>query len=121
MVDVNLDRVQDITIFRGDTFPITLTFTTDAGVAIDITGYTVYFTVKRLQEDTDASAVIAKTITTHSYPTNGITSFILTAAETKVLRGSYYYDIQIKDLTPYIFTILAGNFEVKTDITRTGS
>ncbi len=121
MADINLDRVQDISWIRGDTFPITLTFTDDAGTAVDITGYTVYFTMKRSEEDADSAAVLAKTITTLTDPTNGITSFTLSAAEMKVLRGVYYYDIQIKNVSAQIFTILKGLFTLGADITRTGS
>ncbi len=119
MVDINLDRVQDISIYRGDTFPCTLTFTDSAGVAIDITGYSVYFTLKRSEEDLDTSAVLQKTITVHSNPTNGITTFTLSATETNGLRGSYFYDIQIKNTTSQIFTILKGQFTSNVDITRT--
>jgi len=120
MADVNLNRVQDITIYRGDTWPCKLTFTDDDGDAIDITDWTVYFTIKRNESDADSDAVIAKTITAHSNPTYGLTAFTLEPTETKALLGVYYYDIQVLTNDDEVYTILKGQFISSTDITRAG-
>lgn len=63
---------------------------------INITGYTVWFTVKSIAGDSDANAVLAKTITSHSDPTNGETYITLSNTETD-LEGTFFYDIKYKD------------------------
>ena len=79
--------------FRGDDVTLSLTFKDSAGVAINITAYTVYLLVKRNKYDADAQAVLSKTVTSHTAPTLGQTQIALTNAETAVLNGSYYYSI----------------------------
>lgn len=75
--------------------PIVLRFKDTAGVAIDITGSTVYFTVKRIidQDETDADAVIKKDITVHSDPLNGLTGFTPTQTESDQEAGPYQGDV----------------------------
>jgi archaellin len=82
--------------FRGDDVALNLTFKDSAGVAIDITNYTIYFTLKKNKFDEDADAVLLKNITVHTSPTAGQTQVSLTSAETALLSGSYYYDIRYK-------------------------
>ena len=60
-------------IKRGDTKTYTLYFVDEDEAPIDITGWTVFFTAKNKPSDNDASAVISKTITSHSNPTAGET------------------------------------------------
>ena len=69
---------------------------TEDGVRLDITGWTIYFTVKEYMTDTDANAKIAKTITSHSEPLNGKTLLELTTSDTD-LEGNYYYSVDYKD------------------------
>jgi hypothetical protein len=63
---------------------------------IDITGQTLLFTVKKKTggNDSDSDALISKTITTHSDPTNGITELTLTDADTNVAPGEYPFDFK---------------------------
>ena len=104
-------------VYRGDTKTYNLTFTDSASAAIDITGYTVFFTVKEKNTDTDANAKISKTVTSHSDATNGITTFSLTTTETDLEIKSYHYDIQLKDDSGNIITCVKSTFEVSQDIT----
>jgi hypothetical protein len=67
------------------------------GAYADITGWTVFFTVKSNMAHPDASALISKTITTHTDAVNGETEISLSAADTNITPGSYYYDIVIQD------------------------
>lgn len=90
-------------------------------VAVDLTGATLFFTVKTLAnaDNPDAtSAVISKTITTHYDPTNGKTRIELTSTDTDVSAGSYWYDIQLKDTAGKISSCEKGQIEVLQDITR---
>lgn len=109
--DVMIDMV------RNDDRTFTLTFTDENGTAIDITGYTVFFTVKSAKSDLDAAAKIAKTWSAHSDPTNGITTFALEPADTTSLSGMYYFDIQMKDVSSKIYTPMIGYFNVVEDVT----
>lgn len=88
-------KTYSLTINRKSTKTIEIIFTED-GVAIDITGWTVYFTVKEFMTDTDVNAKIAKEITSHSEPLNGKTLLELTSTDTDLL-GNYYYSLDYKD------------------------
>ena len=104
---------------RGDDQVFALEFT-ENGVVKDITGWTIYFTLKKNIDDTDANAVLKKDITTHTDPTQGKTEIPLLNAETDVLEGLYFYDIQYKDVaTPAIVkTVLSGQMTFTKDVTR---
>jgi hypothetical protein len=110
--------VQKLKLVRGDNQVYNLHFTDADDVDIDITGWTVYFTVKHRIEDTDANAVLKKDITSHSDPTHGITVLILLATDTDNLRGDYFYDVQIKKVDNTIKTVMIDSLEVVGDITR---
>lgn len=85
-----------ITIIKGTDATIKVTFS-KAGVAYNITGYTLLFTVKSIDAPTvaDTSALIKKNITSHSDPTHGISLIILSNTETDIAVGHYYWDIRL--------------------------
>lgn len=90
-------------------------------VPIDLTGSTVFFTVKTLanaDNPDDSSAIILKTITSHYDPTNGRTRIELSSADTSISAGSYWFDIQIKDSGGKISSCEKGQIEILQDITR---
>jgi hypothetical protein len=104
-------------VIRNDDLPIQINFLTSAGVVIDITGCTVFFTVKTSNTDADAAAKIAKSWNTHLDATNGVTTFSLVPADTTSLLGSYSFDIQLKTLAGLIYTPVRGIFIVLSDST----
>lgn len=106
-----------ISIIRRDDTDIQVTVKNDEGNAIDITGYTVYFTVKENSNDSDDDAIITKNITSHSNPSAGITSISLDKTETDIEEGDYLYDFQIKDTDGNISSTERGTFSVVNDIT----
>jgi len=106
-------------IYRGDSREYTLNFTDSEGAVIDITGWKVFFTLKRYYSYGDSKAVIKKDIETHYDPINGKTKIILLPDDTEnLIRGTYYYDIQVKRAEQNILTVLSGTIEVKPDVTR---
>lgn len=109
-----------IDIIRGDDKTIIMTFKNSSGVVIDISGYTVYFTVKREITDTDAQAVIQKIILPagHSDPENGRTSVDLTHDDTDLPEGVYWYDFQIKSPTGLISSTPRERLSISQDITQ---
>jgi hypothetical protein len=86
-----------ITVVRKTTNTYNITFTDSDGDAVDITNWTVFFTVKKSVDETDAQATISKTITTHSDPTQGKTTITLTSSDTDKIQGEYLYDIAYID------------------------
>lgn len=115
----------EIEIYRGDTHVRELTFTTENNEPYDLTGCTVYFTVRpraQLQGLTetinDNAATIHKAITSHSDPTGGKTTLELSKVDTNIDAGSYYYDIQIKTATDDIVTVTRDTFRIYNDVTR---
>ena len=87
---VNLQRSQ------GSTMGYELPFTKD-GIAIDITDFKIYFTLKTNKEDADSAAKINKTITIHTDPANGKVLIEFSASDTSDLLGNYYFSIEYKD------------------------
>lgn len=66
------------------------------GKYVDISDWTIYFTVKQNIKDSDASAKIKKDITSHLDGENGKSLIALTATETD-LQGTHHYSIDYKD------------------------
>lgn len=106
-----------ITVFRGDTPPLKVTFKTPDGVAINLTGTTVFFTAKKKMNDSDEDALISKTNTFHYDAVNGITYFNLTTTDTATV-GILYYDIQYKATDGKITTLVKDILEIKADVTQ---
>ena len=113
-------------ITRGDdkSFGVTLPGTPD------LTGCTVYFTVKPealvdAVDPTDDNAIIKAQESDHDHPsadpTNGKTVITLSAAVTgaeDVIPGEYVYDIQLKDTAGKIRTYKKSNGELpKCEVT----
>lgn len=105
---------QNLNLIQGDSKNYNLTFRDSSGTALDITGWTVYFTVKRTFSDADADAILSKTVTVHTDPTVGQTTIALTHADTETLaRGTYFYSIQAKPDATNLYTILRGNYTIE--------
>lgn len=111
-------KIVNLKAERGDTVGRKLIFKDDDKVAIDITGWTIYFTIKSLEDDADDDALISKTITIHVDPTGGETKVTVSAAETDDLVGKKYYDYQYKNAAGEIKTIIKGTYTFGKDITR---
>ena len=105
-------------IYRKNTWEYLLTFTDDAGDALPITGWTIFFTVKESFSDADADAKISKDITSHYDAAGGISKISLTSSDTDVTPGNYIYDIQVLKDDGSIVTILIGEVKVKSRVTE---
>lgn len=101
---------QKIQFYKENTVNINLSFT-----GVDLTGSTVYFTIKSAydSDQADASAIIKKDITSHTNPTQGLTTITLLPADTSVAAGKYGYDIKLKKATGEQSTITVGEVTVK--------
>ena len=110
--------MNQISIYRGDDDERLITFTDSDDVAIDITGWKIYFTVKKDKDDSDDDALITKDWTSHTDPTEGETTLSLSDSDTDIDPGMYICDIQVKKADLSIKTVVVMPFEVHTDITR---
>lgn len=108
-----------LSMIRGDSKTFNVHLRDGAGVDIDITDWTIFFTVKRAEKDTDTTAVIKKDVTVHTDATHGQTSIMLTPSDTSSLPPvRYVYDIQSKSDTNIVITLAKGVFTIEADITR---
>jgi hypothetical protein len=109
-------NIYDFEIVRLDTKTIPLEFCTDSG-KVDITNWTIFFTMKEKITDADNLAKISKTITVHVDPVNGYTEILLTTTDTTQNPGNYIYDIQVS-YSGEIHTILTGTFTILSGVTN---
>lgn len=111
--------MSQIDIFRGNDHVLDLVFD-DGGnpaSAIDITGYTFLFAVKRktdIKKD-DSAALITKDVTTHSDPTNGISEIELTDSDTDLEPDTYIYGVTSVDASGDRQTVKVGDFVITDD------
>ena len=111
----------DRTIYRGDDHDFNFDFKDGDGVAIDITGWTIFFTIKSAVDDltADTSAVLTKEQTSHTNPTGGLTTLSLADTDTNDLDDEeYWYDFQYKNSSGKIKTIMHGIMTVVREVTR---
>ncbi len=107
----------EMEIIKRDDVAFQLTFTDSDGNAIDLTGATIFFTVKKNKTDDDVDAVISKQIDSFDNPITGVAQLDLTNSDTNILVGSYWFDIQLKDSNSKISSSAAGRFIVAQDVT----
>lgn len=108
----------DLTINRGNSKTYRLSFVGTSGAAIDITGWTVLFTVKKNVNLTDTEAAISKTVTSHSDPTGGVTLIVLSTSDTDITPGPYLYDYGYVDTSGVKKTTDPERFTVIGSVTR---
>ena len=109
-----------ITINRQDTYAKTLNTKDSNGDLIDASGWTIYFTVRKIVADTsvstDSDAVITQTIPGEA---SGIHTLTLTPTQTNIDPANYLYDIQIKKSDTDISSSTKASFVIDGDVTRT--
>ena len=110
MKEVNLE------IVRRDTKNYTIRLTQN-GVAVNISGWSIYFSVKSDFNDLDASAVLSKNvlIPTNSESAAGIAYLPLTSSETALSVGEYFYDIKLIS-TGNRVTFMSGKLSILPSI-----
>ena len=92
-----MDRI-NLEVIRGSTPVYELTIVDENDVAIDITDYTIYLIVKTKKADSDATAVLSISVTSHTDAINGKTEIALTKTQTNLFTvGQYWYSIEYND------------------------
>lgn len=84
-----------LNIYKNNTPTIPVSVTS-AGVAFDLTGYTMKIIIKKTQTDSTPVAMKQATITT---PATGEGSIVLTKEQTNIPVGEYWYEIRIFNVT----------------------
>ena len=115
-----MGRSQDLELVQGTTHAYEIEFKED-NVATNITGWTVYMTVKENLSDVDGSAVLSKTVTTHSDPANGKSLIELTVDDTDITPGNYYYSIDYKTDDADEGIVITGRLKVEKPVLQTRS
>ena len=115
-----MNQLNTLNIVRGDDKRFVVTFKDANDVAIDVSGWKLYFTVKENLTDSDDNAKIKIDVTVESGEgTNGEITIHVEPSDTEDLDvGKYYYDIQAKKDDGEIFTPLTGEFLINIDVTR---
>jgi len=106
--------------YKGDTKIINLELKDKDGIAINLSGATIYFTAKTDLRKGDVDAEIQKIITTHTDENSGKSRIKLSPADsTNLTAGIYFYDIQLKDSVGDITTLYSSKFELLEGVTKT--
>lgn len=114
-----MGSAKKIELIRGDSRDVVVRFRDSDGTALSITNGTVFFTVNaESNPSSDTGAAISKDITDHTDAENGVSTISLSAADTTITPGDYYYDIQLKDSDGDITSSYTGELTVVADITR---
>jgi hypothetical protein len=101
---------------RGDSGRLDVTVTQSDGTAYDLTGATLFLTVKNALADADSLAVIRKEVTAHDDATAGESHFEILTTD-NATAGVRLYDVQLKDSDNKIFTLFGGIWKVLADVT----
>jgi len=101
---------------RGDSGRLDVTVTQSDGTAYDLTGCTLFLTVKNALADADSLAVIRKEVTAHDAPESGESHFEILTTD-NATAGVRFYDVQLKDSDNKIFTLFGGVWRVVADVT----
>jgi len=110
-----MSKCVTLTLTRKSTKTYQITFK-ENGVSIDITGWTVYFTIKSSMEDTDAQAKLAKTITTFANAASGIALIPLTTSDTNITAGNYWYSMDYKDADDNEGIVVTGKIKIEEPV-----
>lgn len=112
-------ELSNLQTYRGDDLDIGLTFTDTDEVPIDITGWTLFFTMKHTKDDTDDQALLQLNILPSEIaaPLTGEAKFHVTNQQSALFNGPYWYDIQVKKADNSIQTVTQGNINFLTDAT----
>jgi len=116
MAQFNLQQ-NSIVTYRGDDFSTQLVFRDADGGIINITGWKIFFTVKKNITDPDTMAVISVTIDPTD-PLNGVALVVVSHTVTDTLTGLYYYDFKFKKVDNTIQTIVSGGITFEKNVTR---
>jgi len=113
------NRCLDLIVFQKTSKCYELIFSKD-NCALDITGWTIYFTAKKNMKDADVDAVIMKDVTAHFDAIGGRSIIKLSSDDTDIATGSYYFDIKYVDDDNQSEIIISGRLQIRAPVTQRG-
>jgi hypothetical protein len=110
---------RDLCFVRGDTGRIDIAVSDGNREPYDITGATLFLTVKNNLTDADSAAVIRKEVTSHDNALGGESHFTIATTD-NATTGKRFYDVQLVTAAGDVWTIGGGLWNVLADVgTRT--
>ena len=108
----------DIIYIEDTLLTLYLEIKNSENIPIDITGGTIYFTVKEELNDVpdDSGSVISIDVTSHTDPTNGITQIDIPATPFNAI--DCIYDIMYSDASADNTQLVNGFFKFKRAVTN---
>jgi hypothetical protein len=106
----------DLCWTRGDSGRLDVSVKDADGAAHNLTGATLFLTVKSALTDADSAAVIRKEVTSHDSAAGGLSHFDLLTTD-NATAGTRYYDVQIKGADNKVYTLFGGLWKVLSDVT----
>ena len=103
---------------RGDTYANEFIIKDSAGTVIDITGYSFTLTVDPQKNPTDDSNNLFQLAGNITDGPNGAVEFAPSAVQADQEPGTYYYDLQMTDLSGAIRTVALDKYKFVQDITK---
>jgi hypothetical protein len=106
--------------YRGDHLTFSFEFAYEDGTPVDVSGGSLWFTMKELDDDSDNddSAVIQVVTTDYSGDDSNEMEMNITKAQTDVDPKLYKWDFQFVTVTGRPTTLCDGTVRVKADVTR---
>lgn len=114
----NTNIQKDLVFRANNTNILDLYFYDEDDLVVDITGATIFFTVKSKPSDSDTNAVLKKDVIVLTNPQNGNAEVEITPAECASLLGNYLYSIKVKMADNKIYTLIEGNICFKKEISE---
>jgi len=82
----------------------------------DLTGYTVYLTIKKKKSDANTAALLIKTVTEHTDAENGLSEIVVVPSDTAQFDYcDYVFDIEISDGND-VRTVWVGHWEIEEKV-----
>ena len=106
---------------QGDDLEFNLRIKDEYGDPVDVTGDTVYLTLKTDVDGDDGTAVmqIVHVVPASEESTYGIVNVDVTNAESKIAAGTYNYDYQWVTAAGKVTTVALGKVKVYQEVTQT--
>lgn len=105
----------DLTITRGDTETLVITFTSDGTTPINVAGRTY---AAQVRSTPDSNTVKASFVCTVTNGAAGQVTCVMSSTESSLLAaGNYFWDLQ-ENASGVINTLMGGSVVVLPDVTR---
>ena len=106
----------DLSIDCGSTYQLLITWTTPAGAAINITGYTARMKMKNKHGGTTLVSLTDSDGLTLG-GSAGTVAVLISAARTAALSGTGVYDVEVESSGGIVTRILEGTWSARPEVT----